>query len=240
MAKVNENTRDEVKEIVLDFFAEECEIDKNEISEDSNIISDLDGDSLMFLELIEIFKKKYNLNHQLLKFDFDRLKKDLGNYTLTALIFFLIFAVFMSIINGVVYGIISGLIFAFFMTVFSNILNVKKINSEFQIEEKKFTKAYSEIKLNSDYEKAFEKISEILNEDEKIEKIEKNHKKGIIKARRGMSVLSRGENITIKIEQNNKGTNIYIKSEPSWPLQIIDYGKNYNNVYNLLKKIKIN
>jgi len=65
MAKVNENTRDEVNEIVLDFFAEECEIDKNEISEDSNIISDLDGDSLMFLELIEIFKKKYNLNIEL-------------------------------------------------------------------------------------------------------------------------------------------------------------------------------
>ncbi|MFO7842286.1 MAG: phosphopantetheine-binding protein [Bacteroidales bacterium] len=65
MAKVNENTRNEVKEIVLDFFAEECEIDKDEISEDSNIISDLDGDSLMFLELIEIFKKKYNLNIEL-------------------------------------------------------------------------------------------------------------------------------------------------------------------------------
>src|SRR6056297_836132 len=65
MAKVNENTRNEVKDIVIDFFAEECEVDKNEITEDSNIISDLDGDSLMFLELIEIFKKKYNLNIEL-------------------------------------------------------------------------------------------------------------------------------------------------------------------------------
>ena len=65
MAKITENTRNEVKEIVLDFFAEECEIDKDEISEESNIISDLDGDSLMFLELIEIFKKKYNLNIEL-------------------------------------------------------------------------------------------------------------------------------------------------------------------------------
>ncbi len=65
MAKVTENTRNEVKEIVLEFFAEECEIDKDEISEDSNIIGDLDGDSLMFLELIEIFKKKYNLNIEL-------------------------------------------------------------------------------------------------------------------------------------------------------------------------------
>ncbi|MFP4023355.1 MAG: acyl carrier protein [Thiohalospira sp.] len=65
MAKITENTRNEVKEIVLDFFAEECEIDKDEITEDSNIVADLDGDSLMFLELIEIFKKKYNLNIEL-------------------------------------------------------------------------------------------------------------------------------------------------------------------------------
>lgn len=65
MAKITDDTRNEVKEIVLDFFAEECEIDVEEISESANIISDLDGDSLMFLELIEIFKKKYNLNIEL-------------------------------------------------------------------------------------------------------------------------------------------------------------------------------
>jgi acyl carrier protein len=65
MAQITEKTRGEVKEVVLDFFAEECEIELNEISEDSNIISDLDGDSLMFLELIEIFKKKFNLNIEL-------------------------------------------------------------------------------------------------------------------------------------------------------------------------------
>jgi len=65
MAQITDNTRGEVKEIVLDFFAEECEIDVEEISEESNIISDLDGDSLMFLELIEIFKKKYSLNIEL-------------------------------------------------------------------------------------------------------------------------------------------------------------------------------
>ena len=65
MAQITDKTRDEVREIVLDFFAEECEIELDEISDDSNIISDLDGDSLMFLELIEIFKKKYNLNIEL-------------------------------------------------------------------------------------------------------------------------------------------------------------------------------
>ena len=65
MAQITDTTKDEVKKVVLDFFAEECEIEIDEISEDSNIISDLDGDSLMFLELIEIFKKKYNLNIEL-------------------------------------------------------------------------------------------------------------------------------------------------------------------------------
>ena len=65
MAQITNKTRDEVREIVLDFFAEECEIELDEVSDDSNIISDLDGDSLMFLELIEIFKKKYNLNIEL-------------------------------------------------------------------------------------------------------------------------------------------------------------------------------
>ncbi len=65
MAQITEKTKSEVKEVIFDFFAEECEMELNEISEDSNIISDLDGDSLMFLELIEIFKKKYNLNIEL-------------------------------------------------------------------------------------------------------------------------------------------------------------------------------
>ena len=65
MAKITENTREEVAAIVRDFFAEECEVDKSRIDDTTNIIKDLDGDSLMFLELIEIFKKKYNLDIEL-------------------------------------------------------------------------------------------------------------------------------------------------------------------------------
>ncbi|MBI9053418.1 MAG: acyl carrier protein [Bacteroidales bacterium] len=65
MAQITDKTREEVKEVVLDFFAEECEMEIDEISEDSSIIGDLDGDSLMFLELIEIFKKRFNLNIEL-------------------------------------------------------------------------------------------------------------------------------------------------------------------------------
>jgi acyl carrier protein len=65
MGKITESTRGEVKDIVCNFFAEECEVDADQIKEDTNIITDLEGDSLMFLELIEIFKKKYDLDIEL-------------------------------------------------------------------------------------------------------------------------------------------------------------------------------
>jgi len=59
MTKLNDTIKTEVREVVYEFFAEECEIDVNEITDDSKIIADLGGDSLMFLALIEIFTKKY-------------------------------------------------------------------------------------------------------------------------------------------------------------------------------------
>ena len=65
MAELTEQMRTEVKEVVTDFFAEECEVEVSEIKNETHIFDDLDGDSLMFLELIEIFKKKYNLTIEL-------------------------------------------------------------------------------------------------------------------------------------------------------------------------------
>jgi acyl carrier protein len=65
MAQITDKIKGEVKDVVYEFFAEECETSIEKINDNTNIISDLDGDSLMFLELIEIFKKKYNLNIEL-------------------------------------------------------------------------------------------------------------------------------------------------------------------------------
>lgn len=72
MAAITNETRNEVREIVYDFFAEECEADRASITDNTKIIKDLGGDSLMFLELIEIFKKKYGLEIEL---------KTIGKYT---------------------------------------------------------------------------------------------------------------------------------------------------------------
>ncbi len=60
MTSLNDTIKIEVRKVIYDFFAEECEIDVNEITDDSKIIADLGGDSLMFLALIEIFTKKYD------------------------------------------------------------------------------------------------------------------------------------------------------------------------------------
>lgn len=65
MAIITDQIKDEVRGIVIDFFAEECEVEATTINNETHIFDDLDGDSLMFLELIEIFKKKYNLNIEL-------------------------------------------------------------------------------------------------------------------------------------------------------------------------------
>ena len=73
MTKITQDIKEDVKNIVYEFFSEECEVDISDINEDTNIISDLEGDSLMFLELIEIFKKKYDLDIEL---------KTVGKYVL--------------------------------------------------------------------------------------------------------------------------------------------------------------
>ena len=65
MIEITDAVKSDVRAIVYEFFAEQCEVDIDAINDQTNIISDLEGDSLMFLELIEIFKKKYNLDIEL-------------------------------------------------------------------------------------------------------------------------------------------------------------------------------
>ncbi|HNQ84105.1 MAG TPA: phosphopantetheine-binding protein [Bacteroidales bacterium] len=73
MIEITDEIRSDVREIVCQFFAEQCEVEIGSINDQTNIITDLEGDSLMFLELIEIFKKKYNLDIEL---------KTVGKYVL--------------------------------------------------------------------------------------------------------------------------------------------------------------
>ena len=46
MSKITENTRNEVKDVICNFFAEECEIDLSKINEDTNVIKDLESEKI--------------------------------------------------------------------------------------------------------------------------------------------------------------------------------------------------
>jgi len=50
-----------IYEEIREHLAEELEVDLDDISEDTKIIDDLGGDSLIYLELIEEFKKQYDI-----------------------------------------------------------------------------------------------------------------------------------------------------------------------------------
>lgn len=65
MPNLTTELKEEIKTMIYEFFAEECETEVEDLTEETNITDDLDGDSLLFVELIELLKKKYNLNIQL-------------------------------------------------------------------------------------------------------------------------------------------------------------------------------
>ena len=65
MREITEEIRNEIKDMIFDYYAEECEIDLSEITLESNPQDDLGGDSLMFVELIELASEKYDMDVKL-------------------------------------------------------------------------------------------------------------------------------------------------------------------------------
>ncbi|MBC2581419.1 acyl carrier protein [Clostridium sp. DJ247] len=65
MANLTQEIKEEIKNLVYEFFSEECEVELEKLNDETTIMDDLDGDSLLFVELVELMKKKYSLNIQL-------------------------------------------------------------------------------------------------------------------------------------------------------------------------------
>lgn len=65
MPKIDHNAAEEIKSLVYDYFSDECDIPKERITNSTNIIEELGGDSLMLLSLLETVRKKYRLNIEL-------------------------------------------------------------------------------------------------------------------------------------------------------------------------------
>jgi acyl carrier protein len=65
MPKLDRKAAEEIRGLVYNYFSEECDRPKQEITDTTSIIEDLEGDSLMLLSLLEIVRKKYSLNVEL-------------------------------------------------------------------------------------------------------------------------------------------------------------------------------
>jgi acyl carrier protein len=65
MNTITDEIRQDIRRRVIQYFADECGKEVVDISEQTDIIRDLDGDSLMLLSLLEIFRKKYGLTIEL-------------------------------------------------------------------------------------------------------------------------------------------------------------------------------
>lgn len=75
MREMTDAIRQEIQDMIFDYYADECEVDKDEITMESNPQEDLGSDSLMFVELIEMTAEKYDLDVKL---------QSIGKYMLKA------------------------------------------------------------------------------------------------------------------------------------------------------------
>lgn len=55
----------EIRLMVFNYFAEECDTDIEDLNDQTDIIEELEGDSLMLLSLLEMVRKKYSLSIEL-------------------------------------------------------------------------------------------------------------------------------------------------------------------------------
>jgi acyl carrier protein len=60
--QLSQEERETISGEIRQFLAEEFEIDPAEISDSTNIVDDLGGDSILFMEMIEEFKEKYDID----------------------------------------------------------------------------------------------------------------------------------------------------------------------------------
>jgi len=65
MREIDQQTEREIRELVYDYFASECDIDRSRLTDGTDIIEELEGDSLMLLSLLESVRRKYGLSVEL-------------------------------------------------------------------------------------------------------------------------------------------------------------------------------
>ena len=59
--ELTDNEKKEIYNDIRQYIADELEVDIDQIQDDTNIIDDLGGDSILFLEMFEEFKSKLQI-----------------------------------------------------------------------------------------------------------------------------------------------------------------------------------
>ena len=62
---VDQSIEKDIKNLVYNYFSQDCDIPVEQITDSTNIIEDLEGDSLMLLALLEMVRKKYSIGVEL-------------------------------------------------------------------------------------------------------------------------------------------------------------------------------
>ena len=62
MSPVTADQEKDIRGLVYGFFAEECDVAVGDLSDDTNVMTDLEGDSLMLLALLERACKRYGIS----------------------------------------------------------------------------------------------------------------------------------------------------------------------------------
>ena len=65
MPAIDDATKQEIRDLVYEFFADECDVEPESISDDTDIIEELEGDSLMLLSLLRQVCVKYGVSIEL-------------------------------------------------------------------------------------------------------------------------------------------------------------------------------
>ena len=65
MREIDQQAERDIRDLVYDYFASECDIDRSRLADETDIIEELEGDSLMLLSLLESVRRKYGLSVEL-------------------------------------------------------------------------------------------------------------------------------------------------------------------------------
>ncbi len=65
MPGIDKATENEIRDLVYQFFADECDVERETITDETHVIEELEGDSLMLLSLLRKVCNKYGITIEL-------------------------------------------------------------------------------------------------------------------------------------------------------------------------------